>query len=84
MKRDIDIPIGLIPAGSGNGLAVSAASEANQLNDIVLFSMFKMVKYQPRMLDLMKFESGDNTKYCMLSVMVGLIADIDLESEKLR
>ena len=84
MKREIDIPVGLIPAGSGNGLAVSAASEENQLSDIVLFSMFKMAKFQPKMLDLMKFESGDMTKYCMLSVMVGLIADIDLESEKLR
>ena len=45
---------------------------------------FKMTKFKPRKLDLMKFESDNITKYCMLSVMVGLIADIDLESEKLR
>ena len=50
----------------------------------VSFAMFKMTKFKPRKLDLMKFESDNITKYCMLSVMVGLIADIDLESEKLR
>ena len=34
MKRNYDIPVGIIPAGSGNGLVVSAASEAGEGSDI--------------------------------------------------
>jgi len=85
LKRTDDSlpPVGLIPAGSGNGLAWSAAHLENA-PDVVTFAMFKALKYQPKDLDLFKYESGNEVKYCMLSVMVGLIADIDIDSDKLR
>ena len=46
--------------------------------------MFKMLKFNSTPLDLLKVESGDLTKYCMLSCMLGLVADIDHDSDSLR
>ena len=69
MKRTDDSlpPVGLIPAGSGNGLAWSAAHLENA-PDVVTFAMFKALKYQPKDLDLFKYESGNEVKYCMLRI----------------
>ena len=46
--------------------------------------MFQMLKFDSTPLDLIYFQSEEITRYCMLSVMIGLVADIDQESEKLR
>lgn len=85
LKRvpSVDPVVGLIPAGSGNGLAWSAA-HLESAADNVSFAMFKALQFKPKRLDLFKYESGAETKYCMLSLMVGLIADIDLDSDKWR
>ena len=60
-------PVGLIPAGSGNGLAWSAAHLENA-PDVVTFAMFKALKYQPKDLDLYKYESDNEVKYGMLRI----------------
>ena len=77
------IPVGLIPAGSGNGLVNSFVSES-PLVDARSYAMFQMLKFDSTPLDLIYFQSEEIIRYCMLSVMVGLVADIDHESDKLR
>ena len=84
MKRDdweecIKIPIGTIPAGSGNALA----TELNILDPIS--AAFSIAKGTVRPLDLLQVrqEHVPDT-YSFLSVNWGIVSDVDFESEKYR
>ena len=85
LTRDepIAIRVGLIPAGSGNGL-VNSFQSATKISCCRSYAMFQMLKYESTPLDLLHFESDKLTRYCMLSCMLGLVADIDHESDVLR
>eukprot|EP00051_Salpingoeca_urceolata_P011909 m.148133 g.148133 ORF g.148133 m.148133 type:complete len:533 (+) comp17306_c0_seq5:77-1675(+) len=75
----IKIPLGIIPAGSGNGLAASVHTSQ------VLDSVLCVVHGHSRPLDLMSIrQPGQNIRYSHLSFTHGLIADIDIESERYR
>ncbi|KAJ2742500.1 hypothetical protein GGI20_004436 [Coemansia sp. BCRC 34301] len=73
------LPLGAIPAGTGNGLAKSLdCLWAEQ-------AAVAVVKAQSRPLDIMSATLGSGrTEYCFLSMTWGLIADIDIESERMR
>ncbi|XP_065301584.1 sphingosine kinase 2-like isoform X2 [Dermacentor albipictus] len=82
----IKIPIGMIPGGSGNGLARTISHAANEpyVSDPILASTLGIAKGRVAPLDLMKVETPSGPLYSFLNVGWGIMADIDIESEKLR
>lgn len=82
----VKIPIGMIPGGSGNGLARTISHAANEpyVSDPILASTLGIAKGRVAPLDLMKVETPSGPLYSFLNVGWGIMADIDIESEKLR
>jgi sphingosine kinase len=83
MNRDdwneaIKIPIGLIPAGSGNGLACSTTG-LDAMN-----AAFAIARGATRPLDLLWVSQASHKYFCILSVNWAIISDIDFDSEKYR
>jgi diacylglycerol kinase family enzyme len=72
------VRLGVIPAGSGNGLAASLQS-ADPLT-----AAFHIAKGRSRPLDIIAVVQGEKTTYCFLSVSWGLISDLDIGSEGYR
>ncbi|XP_063243589.1 sphingosine kinase 1-like [Bacillus rossius redtenbacheri] len=82
----LEIPIGVIPGGSGNGLAksISYANDEPYDQNPVLISSLNIVKGKPRPMDLVRVETKTQIMFSFLSVGWGFISDIDIESERLR
>ena len=86
---NLDIPIGVIPAGSGNGLAKNIC-ETSKLECNPFNCSYIICKGQTTLIDLMEIEtlSYQNMKpdhkkiYAFSAIAWGVISDIDLESEK--
>ncbi|KAJ1820973.1 Sphingosine kinase 1 [Coemansia sp. RSA 2671] len=73
------LPLAAIPAGTGNGLAKSLDCLWPEQAAVAI------VKAQSRPLDIMSAALASGlTEYCFLSMTWGLIADIDIESERMR
>ena len=88
MSRDdremaIKMPLGIIPAGSGNGLGKSILEAAGESFDS-LNAAFIVAKGRQQSFDLAEISQGDRQYYSFLSLAWGLISDVDLESEKIR
>lgn len=83
MSRDdwataIKTPVGIIPAGSGNGLAVSIGSQSP------LKAALAVIKGRTEPLDLLSVAMGDRKPYyAHLEIVWGLISDVDIESDRL-
>lgn len=77
------IAVGIIPGGSANGLAKVICEDSGEL-----FSpencAYIISKGQTKLIDILEVESltNENKIYAFLSIAWGIIADIDLESEK--
>jgi hypothetical protein len=75
---------GIIPAGSGNGLAASIVHSAGEV-DSILANTFVICKNGSKPSDLSLYETAAGNKYLsFLSCSWGIVADVDLESEVLR
>jgi len=75
----IKIPVGTIPAGSGNALA----AELEILDPVT--ASFAIAKGTSRPLDLLQVtQEGQPDLYSFLSINWGLISDVDFESEAYR
>ena len=77
--------VGVIPGGSGNGYAKSICEESKQ----ELYPQtcaYIIAKGETKMFDVMEIESASNPNkiYSFLSIAWGIMADLDLESEKIR
>jgi sphingosine kinase len=72
------LPLGIIPGGSGNGLAATLG-----LLD-PLTAAFALAKGHTRPLDLLSVRQKEAHRYCFLAVTWGVISEIDLASEKFR
>ncbi|KAG8385621.1 hypothetical protein BUALT_Bualt03G0064100 [Buddleja alternifolia] len=79
----IRIPLGVVPAGTGNGMVKSlldscgepcAASNATR----------SIIQGHKRSLDVATVSQGETRFFSMLMLAWGLVADIDIESEKYR
>ncbi|XP_032684166.1 sphingosine kinase 1 isoform X1 [Odontomachus brunneus] len=81
-----ELPLGVIPCGSGNGLAKSIAHAKQEPYDRnpTLISALSAVKSKRMPMDLVRVETRNQILFSFLSVGWGLIADIDIESERLR
>lgn len=86
-RQAAKIPIGIIPGGSGNGLArsISHACGEPYLSDPILACTLGLAKGRVAPLDLMKIDMPNRSPmYSFLTVGWGLMSDIDIESERLR
>jgi len=76
-KAAMDMPLGIIPAGSGNGMAMSLDIQH------ITTAVHAVIKGHTRRTDIMACsQEGRPTLYAHLVVMWGLCADVDIESEK--
>ncbi|KAG5870516.1 hypothetical protein JTB14_006772 [Gonioctena quinquepunctata] len=80
------IPIGVIPGGSGNGLARSIAHYYSEpyLPTPYLPAALAAVRNNYAAMDLVRVETNAQIMFSFLSVGWGLLSDIDIESERLR
>ncbi|XP_062207080.1 sphingosine kinase 2-like isoform X2 [Phragmites australis] len=82
-EEAIMMPIGVVPAGTGNGMAKSllhAASETYSVSNAV----FAIIKGHTQSLDVCTILQGEKKFFSVLLMTWGLVADIDIESEKYR
>ncbi|XP_017149195.1 sphingosine kinase 2 [Drosophila miranda] len=85
-----NLPLGIIPCGSGNGLAKSVAHHCNEPYEPkpILHATLTCIAGRSTPMDVVRVELSSRDKhyvmYSFLSVGWGLIADIDIESERLR
>lgn len=82
-ELDFDIPLGVIPAGSGNALAQTIIHEAGEVEANPIALAYQILSGKTRKIDLMEIEflSKPEKVYSFLSVVFAIVADIDLESE---
>ncbi|GAB4831289.1 hypothetical protein Ancab_005303 [Ancistrocladus abbreviatus] len=79
----IKTPIGVVPAGTGNGMAKS-------LLDLVgdpcsaFNAVLPIIRGHKQSLDVATISQGKTRYFSVLTLMWGLVADIDIESEKIR
>jgi len=80
------IPVGVIPGGSGNGLAKSISYEGQDADSInsVQQAALRAVRCISAPMDLVCIEMPTGNMYSFLSAGWGLLADVDIESERLR
>lgn len=88
MSRDdwqsaIAKPIGIIPAGTGNGLSKTLLENSGEPYDPVS-AAFLIAKGKKRAYDIIMSEQNGRRGYSFLSLSWGLVSDVDIESEKLR
>nr|KJB69415.1 hypothetical protein B456_011G022500 [Gossypium raimondii] len=79
----INMPIGMVPAGTGNGMVKSllhAAGEPCCVSNAIL----AVIRGYKHSLDVATISQGKTRFFSVLMLAWGLIADIDIESEKYR
>ncbi|XP_042438190.1 sphingosine kinase 1-like [Zingiber officinale] len=79
----IQVPLGIIPAGTGNGMAKSLLHSVGDLYS-VSNATFSVIRGYRRPLDVVTVAQGKTKFFCVLMLTWGLVADIDIESEKYR
>ncbi|KAK9502699.1 hypothetical protein O3M35_011415 [Rhynocoris fuscipes] len=81
-----DLKLGIIPSGSGNGLAKSISYAFNEPYDQspTLVSALNIVRGVSTPLDLVRVETKTQVLFSFLSVGWGLLSDVDIESERIR
>ncbi|PIK54929.1 Sphingosine kinase 1 [Apostichopus japonicus] len=91
MERDdrdqaIKLPMGIIPAGSGNALATAmlVSKQEQCFKNSHLHSALLAAKGRPTPMDVVEVHYGKKKVYSFLAVAWGIISDIDIESEWLR
>lgn len=79
----IKAPLGIIPAGTGNGLSKSILDAVGEMHSIQ-HATFAVIRGHKRLLDVTTVSQGERKFFSILMLTWGLIADIDIESEKYR
>ncbi|KAI8872374.1 hypothetical protein GQ42DRAFT_161368 [Ramicandelaber brevisporus] len=75
----LKLPIGIIPSGTSNGMAKSVEAAS------VYSSTLAVIKGRVSPLDIMVVTNAEgHHELCNLAIFWGLVADIDIESEKIR
>lgn len=79
------LPIGVIPGGSGNGLARSIAYHVQEPYSPNTFpATLAAIRNKTARMDLVRVETKSQLMFSFLSVGWGFISDVDIESERLR
>ncbi|KAH0685253.1 hypothetical protein KY290_016522 [Solanum tuberosum] len=79
----IKMPLGVVPAGTGNGMAKSLL-DAVGLPCTASNATLAIIRGHKQSLDVATITQGQNRFFSVLMLAWGLIADIDIESEKYR
>ncbi|OWM91304.1 hypothetical protein CDL15_Pgr000248 [Punica granatum] len=82
-KAAIKMPLGVIPAGTGNGMAKSLLDSVG-LPCKASYATLAIIRGHKRLLDVATISQEDKKFFSVLMLAWGLIADIDIESEKYR
>lgn len=88
-RKAMQIPIGIVPTGSGNGLAYTLIRQlqpnVKSRDEAIQICCEQAIKNETCLADLVKinFDQGP-TIWSLLSIGWGLLADIDIDSEWLR
>jgi sphingosine kinase len=82
-EKAIKLPLGIIPGGTGNGLAKSVLTASGETYDPVN-AAFLIAKGKQQSFDLATVKQNNQKYYSFLSLAWGLISDADIESEKLK
>lgn len=79
------IPIGIIPGGTADGLAKDLMAKSGESFGLEQACLL-IIKGKTRMMDIVKIvtTSKPDPIYSFLSVAWCIVSDVDLESEKLR
>ncbi|KAK7302698.1 hypothetical protein RJT34_13594 [Clitoria ternatea] len=79
----IKIPLGVVPAGTGNGMAKSLLDSIGDPCRAVN-AVLTIIRGHKRSLDVATITQGETRFFSILMLAWGLVADIDIESEKYR
>ncbi|KAK4787440.1 hypothetical protein SAY86_011273 [Trapa natans] len=82
-KSAIKMPLGMIPAGTGNGMVKSLLDSVGQPCK-ASYATLAIIRGHKRSLDVATISQEDKKIFSVLMLAWGLIADIDIESEKYR
>ncbi|XP_057828685.2 sphingosine kinase 2 isoform X1 [Cryptomeria japonica] len=82
-ENAIKMPLGIVPAGTGNGMIKSLMDHANE-PCIAMNATFAVIKGHKQALDVAVVTQGQVRSFSVLMLTWGLVADIDIESEKYR
>uniref|UniRef100_A0A3B3S1C3 Sphingosine kinase 1 n=1 Tax=Paramormyrops kingsleyae TaxID=1676925 RepID=A0A3B3S1C3_9TELE len=88
-EQAIQIPLGVLPGGSGNALAASilhySGSQPVSSEELLVSCGFLLCRGLPSPLDLVSVSLASGTRlFSFLSLAWGFVADVDIESEKYR
>ncbi|MCO5573971.1 hypothetical protein L7F22_027749 [Adiantum nelumboides] len=79
----IKLPLGIIPAGTGNGMAKSVLHYGHEIFNVAN-ATFAIIKGSKQSLDVATVVQGQACFHSVLLLTWGIVADVDFESEKLR
>ncbi|XP_060191521.1 sphingosine kinase 1-like isoform X1 [Lycium barbarum] len=79
----IKMPLGIIPAGTSNGMAKSLLDSIGE-SCTAFNATLAVIRGHKRSLDVATVSQGQKRYFSVLMLAWGLIADIDIESEKYR
>ncbi|KFK28737.1 hypothetical protein AALP_AA7G040200 [Arabis alpina] len=82
-RTALKLPIGMVPAGSGNGMIKSLLDPVG-LPCSATSATISIIRGRTRSLDVATISQGTTKFFSVLMLAWGLIADIDIESEKFR
>ncbi|KAG0587837.1 hypothetical protein KC19_2G195200 [Ceratodon purpureus] len=82
-KAAIKMPIGIIPAGTSNGMAKSLLDHVGEPCDAAS-ATFLVIRGQKQPLDVATAKQANVKFHSILMMAWGLVADVDFESEKFR
>ena len=77
------VPLAIVPAGSGNGLALSLLYRKKETRDVESMA-YLIARGEVSPMDLCSVDSASNKTFSFLSTEWALASDIDITSEKYR
>lgn len=77
-ENAIKLPLGIVPAGSGNGIAASLGTPN------AVAAALAIIKGHMRPVDILRTTQNGKAFYGFLSLTWAMISDVDIESDKLR
>ncbi|RIA85878.1 ATP-NAD kinase-like domain-containing protein [Glomus cerebriforme] len=79
---EIDIPIGVIPAGTGNALSICLLGNDHGIS--VPHAALNIIKGVPMKIDVCSVTQGDERYFAFMSLNYGILADGDISTDHLR
>ncbi|CAK9874031.1 unnamed protein product [Sphagnum jensenii] len=79
----IKVPLGIVPAGTGNGMAKSVLNLSGEPCDAAT-ATFAIIQGHKQALDVAMVAQGKVKYHSILMLSWGLVADVDFESERYR